>query len=107
VSRTKIKRAAPPELSFNDPDCVLCLNTVQSDGDGYYCATCKAYWPYDGREGAWENDDLRQCYGVKQPFLKVGPEHESIRTNEYRCLLDLGHEGDHRAEGFITWARQA
>lgn len=102
----KVKRPRPPELEHRPPMCTLCYEEVTSDGDGWNCEGCSAYWPYNsyGDDGSWDEEDAPQCPGVIQPFLKSG--HENIRTNEYRCLLAQGHEGSHRAETFISWKRQ-
>jgi len=101
------KREAPPDLEHRAPCCTLCGNEVSDFGnDGWDCEGCGAYWPYSGYDGKWNESELPQCGGVIQPFLKVGPEHENIRTNEYRCLLSEGHKSEHRAEELIYWPRQ-
>lgn len=99
----RVKRQDPPPVEHRAPLCPLCLEEVRGE-DGWMCDSCDIYWSWDGDSGSWLNEDVEQCGGVKQPFL--GSEHENIRTNEYRCLLDVDHKGDHRADGFIDWKRQ-
>lgn len=103
-----MKRTPPGQLEYRAPDCPICWTEVHSDGDGWTCGTCDAYWPYDDQnaEGNWLNEDVEQCGGIKQPFLNCKPEHENIRRNEYRCVLDIDHKGDHHADGHTYWKRQ-
>lgn len=99
-----VSRQAPPPVEHRAPVCSMCLEETHYD-DGWVCEHCSAYWSSDGDTGSWMNDDVEQCGGVLQPFLKS--VHENIRTHEYRCLLDVDHKGDHHADNFIDWPRQA
>lgn len=84
-----------PDLIFYCPDCPLCNEETNTDGDSFDCENCNLWWAKDGTEGERANSDLPEC-GVE---LSPWPDEErltSLRSARYRCLLDEGHELPHR-----------
>lgn len=97
-------RPAPPELEFPYPPCSLCGGGTEYD-EGFFCRSCGAQWDSSGRNGGWDEPDLKACGATRKPFDRpdLAPEHEGIRHHMDYCIREEGHEGNHRADEFSEW----
>lgn len=102
------KRQAAPELYHRSPDCSVCGEEVNHDGDSFHCEHCNAYWPDPHGEGTWYNEDDPQCASTHQPmalneYAKGKPYQYDIK----RCLLDADHAGKHRSDMITNWTDES
>lgn len=98
------KRPVPPSLEFSCPPCPMCDKETDSDGDGFTCHRCAAYWGTNGEHGSWLEWEEPGCQSVIEPFNTetLAAEYESIRHNTERCILPLSHDPD-KHRGFDAW----
>lgn len=54
------------DLIWIYPDCPHCNESVNSDGDTWYCENCSISWGEDGRDGEFNDDygDLSEVPGA-------------------------------------------
>jgi hypothetical protein len=80
----------PPEHQL--PDCPLCWNVTEHDGDLLQCQTCRIGW-YDDwcRPGFRLDEDAPQCTAEISPW----PGEVTLGHVRYRCVLNDGHKSVH------------
>jgi len=88
-------RPRPGELYWRSPDCPLCDNETQSDGDSFRCYQCRCSWSYRGGDGEWDEPDEPIC-----PKFLAHHKHPILSG---RCLLGEGHEGGEHNNGNTSW----
>lgn len=107
LTHIKVRRTPAPELYFPFPDCSVCGESTGHDGDSFVCERCGLYWPDDGGEGEWYDEDVEQCPSTHQPMaLNEYAAGKPWQFETIRCVLDAGHEGKHRADPITTWTDQ-
>lgn len=99
-------RPPPPELEFPYPPCSLCGGATDYD-DGFRCRPCGVSWSNDGRDGSWDEPELKVCASTNKPFDRpdLGAEHESIRHHVDHCIREEDHDGMHRSDEFSEWGQ--
>lgn len=94
---TKIKRVPLPPLDFRCPYCPLCDRETYHEDETFCCDQCGVVWPTDhGEPGESYDPDADQCDSEVQPWAG-NTDHPQIAGHRYRCVLDLGHEGEQHA----------
>jgi hypothetical protein len=91
-------RPAPPPLCWRCPTCSICGNATHSERGGFQCDYCNCWWDASGidddDDGEWNEPDAEQCSTTVQPYLDNTwiPDGDERKHQEYRCLLDAGHD---------------
>ncbi|WP_116051902.1 hypothetical protein [Amycolatopsis palatopharyngis] len=98
-------RSAPPAIELCCPDCPICREETSYEDSAFECQPCNAYWPNGvGEPGEWLEPDAEQCEAEIQPLLGNPYADKELQATVERCILDDGHDGDHRAaNGLDSW----
>lgn len=102
---TEPARTPPPALDPTPPDCPICDEPVEVEPDSFTCQRCQCSWDDVCEPGEWLNGEQPQCQSTIQPFIASRYVHvpEHLRNVEYRCLLDLDHDGNHDSPDYRPW----
>jgi hypothetical protein len=97
AATTENVRKLPGDLEFLTPNCPICTESTDCDGDGLSCYRCGIAWDSDGTNPERIDPDAKQCASLYAPNYN--------NAVEYRCWQDAGHEGDHHnPDAFYSWA---
>ncbi|MEV8610206.1 hypothetical protein AB0383_20155 [Amycolatopsis sp. NPDC051373] len=93
---TTVERDIPPSLEFPPPMCPMCGEGTHAEADSYVCDRCQCGWSRDGDFESWSDIDAAQCDATVRPWEKNSwiSMDESFKHEEFRCLLDKGHENN-------------
>jgi hypothetical protein len=93
-----VSRQLPPPAHPAYPDCSICGQSTILVEDEFVCEDCDCAWNVDKfhlDEGRWCTEEAEQCASEQQPTPAMEP---------LRCLLNAGHDGEHRAPTPWNWA---
>ncbi|GAA2772953.1 hypothetical protein [Saccharopolyspora taberi] len=106
-------RPAPPGLAIDTPPCPLCDRSTDPTPDGTLdCENCGCFWDANRPDepGEWFEPHVPACGATAQPYADNRYASAEVRALVYTCVLDTGHDGDHRGtdenDGVENWRRE-